>query len=63
MASVLVVSSKVKALIKPHRTGADAIEALSDHVETVMKRAEEASKARGAMTVNAKDISQAINSP
>lgn len=58
MAEVLVVTSKVKKLIKEQgmRTSADAVEALSSIVEAKAKEAIEKAKAAGKKTVQASDV-------
>ncbi|OGH59253.1 MAG: hypothetical protein A3G34_02940 [Candidatus Lindowbacteria bacterium RIFCSPLOWO2_12_FULL_62_27] len=58
MAEVLVVTSKIKKLIKEQgmRTSADVIEALSQMVEAKAKEAVERAKAAGKKTVQASDL-------
>lgn len=58
MAEILVVSSKVKKVIKEQgmRTSADAIEALSAMVEAKAKEGVERAKAAGKKTVQASDL-------
>lgn len=59
MAEVLVVTSKVKKVVKEQgmRTAGDAIEALSAIVEAKIKEGVEKAKAAGKKTVQASDIS------
>ena len=58
MSDVLVVTSKVKKLVKEQgmRTGADAIEKLSQLVEAKIKDGLEKAKASGKKTVQAIDL-------
>ncbi len=58
MAETLVVTSKVKKLIKEQgmRTSSDAIEALSSLVEAKAKEGVEKAKAAGKKTVQASDL-------
>lgn len=58
MSEVLVVTSKVKKIAKEQgmRTGADAIQALSDVVVAKMKEGIEKARAAGKKTVQASDL-------
>ncbi len=58
MAEVLVVGSKVKEAIKKHdcNTAGDAVEALSQHVEWLIKKGAERAKANGRKTVRGVDF-------
>lgn len=62
MASVLVVTSKVKALAKTAvkgtelRTSGEFIDALSDKVEALVKAAAEKAKEDGRGTLKARDL-------
>ena len=58
MAENLVVTSKVKKLVKEQgmRTAGDAIEALSSVVEAKIKEGIEKAKAAGKKTVQASDL-------
>lgn len=55
---VLVVGSKVKAAVKAMdlRGEGGLVEALSDHLRTVLKKAGERAKARGQSTIRAVDL-------
>ncbi len=58
MSEILVVSSKIKKLIKEQgmRTSADAIESLSNMVAAKAKEGVEKAKAAGKKTVQASDL-------
>lgn len=58
MADILVVTSKVKAVVKVGdlRTGADYIEAVSARVEALTKQAMKNAVAAGRKTVMAEDL-------
>lgn len=59
MAEVLVVTSKIKKMIKEQggcNTSAETIEALSQAVEALCKRGIEKAKNEGRKTVMARDI-------
>lgn len=59
MAEILVVTSKIKKLVKEQgmRTAGDAIEALSTMVEAKIKEGVEKAKSAGKKTVQASDLS------
>ncbi len=58
MAEVLVVGSKIKDAIKKEgcNTAGDAVEALSEHVGWLVKKAAERAKANGRKTVRGVDF-------
>ena len=58
MAEILVVQSKVREMIKGDgcSTSADAVEALSNEVTRIIKKAIERTKANGRKTVKGSDI-------
>ena len=58
MVDTLVVTSKVKKLVKEMgmRTGADAIEKLSQSIEEKLRQGVEKAKASGKKTVQAIDL-------
>lgn len=58
MGDVLVVQSKVKALVKKKKMAmsADAVKALSAEVKNLITKAIERAKANGRKTIKARDI-------
>lgn len=58
MGEILVVQSKVKAIVKKKgcHTGADALKALSALVEDALKKAVERAKANRRKTIKASDV-------
>ena len=58
MSEILVVQSKVRELIKADgcSTSADAVDALSNEMTRIIKRAIERTKANGRKTVKGSDI-------
>ena len=58
MGDILVVQSKVREMIKGHgcSTSGDAVDALSNEVNRIIKKAVERTKANGRKTVKGSDI-------
>lgn len=58
MSEIIVVQSKVREMIKAEgcSTSADAVDALSNEVSRIIKKAVERTKANGRKTVKGSDI-------